>query len=84
MWKRLSIKFKFFLLILLAMCVLAGVVYLTKYGNPFIGIPMWLLFAFLIFGGWHWIKDDKKNALLYIIMILVIYLIIIYAAIRNS
>lgn len=84
MWKRIISEIDYSLLILLIVCVMAGAVYLAKSGNPYIGIPMWLLFPFLIFGGWRWIRDDNKNALRYLIILLVIYLIIIFAAIRRG
>ena len=84
MWKRLISEIDYLLLILLIVGVMGGAIYLAKYGNPYIGIPIWLLFSFLIFGGWRWIRDDKKKALEYLIILLIIYLIIIFVAIRRG
>jgi hypothetical protein len=65
-----------FLLVALIMAVLGVSLKLIASGLWYLGIPIWFLFAFLFFGGWQWLKENKKDAWGYIVSMLIIYLII--------
>ncbi len=76
MWEKLMKELKYFFAIALIMFVMAISVSLFK-EHPFIGILLWSIFAYLLFGGLDSLKKDKHTALSVLFVFFLPFIIIV-------
>ncbi len=57
--------------------IIGAAIKLVSLGHPYIGIAILFSVIFFFYGGWLWYKKDRRDALTYFIMMLILYLVVI-------